>query len=501
MVVATRSGAATISDLVARHAVAGAWRTALVWQGGSVSYGALVDRAARLANSLVRRGVREADSVGLCGKMSADLVVGLLGVMRAGAAYVPLSPDDPAAHRDHVIADSGCRVVVASRADAELLRGSDVEVVLLDGDHSADGIAPAPRLRGDHLAYVMYTSGSTGQPKGVRIEHRSIVNLVSGGFAPTGVGQTYCAIAPPTFDAATFEIWGALCNGGTLVVPPPGLLDPYRIADLVARHRISVLHLTKGLFNVVVDDAVDGLAGVTRLMTGGDVLSPPHVRAALRSLPGTTVSNCYGPTEATTFTTIHQEITEADTEGQIPIGRPIPGAYVRVLDGDLRPVPDGEVGELFIGGAGLARGYTDHHLTVERFLPDPLAQGARVYRTGDTVRRRPDGVLEFLGRFDNQVKIRGFRVELDAVEMALLETPGVRQACCLTHTDPTGEKWLTGYVVFDNGGTVAAVREHLRRVLPPYMNPTWFVELPSLPLKSNGKIDRRSLPTPNPTVH
>ncbi|HEX6351900.1 amino acid adenylation domain-containing protein [Actinophytocola sp.] len=494
----------TVHERVAGLAEAMPDHIALVWEDGELSYRGLVSEAARLAHLLVRRGVGRDSVVGISAGSGPRLVIAQLAILQSGAAYLPLDPGSPPQHNDFLVSDGGCSLVLADQAESAPGRSTEV-IVLDDVRDELAGLPSVPPDTGAHgadLAYVLYTSGSTGRPKGVRVEHRSVLTLVDGGFALADRDQVYCAIAAPTFDAATFEVWGCLGAGGRLVVPKPGLLDPYRIADLVTRFGVTVLYLSKGLFNVVVDTALDGLTGLRQLIVGGDVLSHRHVRTALRALPGTTISNGYGPTEATTFTLVHRRITEADTEGPVPIGRPLRGVYVHVLDDDLCPVTDGQEGELVIGGGGVARGYTDAEQTAARFLPDPLVPGATavVYRTGDRVRRRPDGVVEFLGRGDNQVKIRGFRVELDAVEAALLEAPGVRQACCAVHTDPAGEKWITGYIVPHRPGTEDTVRAHLRDRLPAYMIPTWFVELDRLPLASNGKVDRRALPPPNPGV-
>lgn len=293
-------------------------------------------------------------------------------------------------------------------------------------------------------------------------------------------------------------MWASLCSGARLALPPSGMLDPYGVADVVERFEVSVLYLSKGLFNVVVESAIDRLAGVRQLIVGGDVLSPKHVATALRHLPRTEIGNGYGPTEATTFTLVHRHVTEADTQDSVPVGRPIAGAYVHVLDDDLHPVPDGQEGELFIGGLGVARGYTDPELTRARFLPDPLSPGtdARVYRSGDRAVRRPDGVLLFRGRRDDQVKISGFRVELAAVEQTLAAAPGVRRACAVVRPDPTGERHVVGYVVLEVGVSAEDVRAYLRSRLPGYMHPTWLVPVEDLPLAPNGKIDWRRLPEP-----
>src|SRR6185436_5516200 len=285
-------------------------------------------------------------------------------------------------------------------------------------------------------AYVMYTSGSTGRPKGVAVVHRAVVRLVCDtGYARFGPGEVWLQLAPPSFDAATLEIWGALLHGGRLVLAPAGAPAPAELGETLARHGVTSLWLTAGLFHQMVEESLAGLLPVRQLLSGGDVLSPGHVRRALSGLPGTRLINGYGPTENTTFTCCHPMEGPDEVESPVPLGRPIANTRVYVLDASLRPVPPGVAGELCAGGDGLARGYRGRpELTAERFVPDPFADrtdrsdGNRLYRTGDLARYLPDGRLEFLGRLDRQVKIRGFRVEPGEVEAKLLAHPGVEQA-------------------------------------------------------------------------
>ena len=346
----------------------------------------------------------------------------------------------------------------------------------------------------------MYTSGSTGRPKGVAIPHRGIVRLVDDpGFARFEPGDTLLLLAPPSFDASTLEIWGALLNGARLVVADPAVRSLDDIGATLTRHAVTSLWLTAGLFHQMVDHRLSDLAGLRQLLAGGDVLSPPHVERLREELPGVTLINGYGPTEGTTFTCCHRARRE-DGGGAVPIGRPIAETEVRVLGRELTPVPLGAVGELLIAGAGVARGYVGRPaLTAERFVPDPVGgrSGARAYRSGDLVRWRPDGSLDFLGRLDHQVKLRGFRVEPGEIEAVLAAEPRVRDAVVMVRGDGAADRRLVAYVVAaDEEGLEADLVEQARRSLPAWMVPSAIVRLDELPLTANGKVDRRALPDP-----
>jgi amino acid adenylation domain-containing protein len=454
--------------------------TAVVFGDRRMTYRELDEASSRVAASL-----RGESFVGITSTRSLELVVGLLGILKAGAAYVPLDPEYPAERIALLVRQANVRVVL----DADAIRSA-----------AQGATGPAARTAGPRsAAYVLFTSGSTGVPKGVCVEHRSIVRLVRSiewaTFAPDDV---FLAYAPLTFDASTLEIWAPLTNGGALVIAPPGLLSIDELGALIRAHRITFLWLTSGLFTQVVDHAIDALAGVRQLFAGGDVLSPRHVRRVLAELPQVRLVNGYGPTENTTFTACHP-ITLRDGDS-IPIGRPITNTTVYIVDATGRPAPIGVPGELVTGGDGVARGYLDPDATAERFVPDPFAAvaDARMYRTGDIARWRADGTIEFLGRRDGQVKIRGFRVELGEIEAALASCAGIRAAAVVARQDAPGDKRLVAYVV--TGGAaldVAAVQTALRRALPDHMVPSAFVALDALPLTPRGKIDRSALPAPD----
>jgi amino acid adenylation domain-containing protein len=426
---------------------------AVVSEEGELTYGDLDRLSSRLARRLAAQGVGPEVRVALLGQRSPALIVGLLGILKAGGAYVPLDPSYPAERLAWMLGDSGAHVLLGQpELLAEIPEGVRVPAIVeLETDPGeADGPEPRGPLPGG-LAYIMYTSGSTGRPKGVGVTHPNIVRLVKeSGFADLGADQIFLQLAPVSFDASTLEIWAPLLNGGRVAIFPPRRPSLAELGEAIQRYGVTSMWLTAGLCHQMVEDRLDALRPLRQLLAGGDVLSPPHVRRALAALPGLTLINGYGPTEATTFTCCFP-MTDPEQAGvTVPIGRPIGNARVYVLDASLRPVPAGVWGELFVGGDGLSRGYLGRpDLTAERFIPDPFSEaGARLYRTGDVVRFRPDGRIEFLGRRDGQVKLRGFRIELGEIESALARHPAVRDAAVAMRDDggPLGPR-LVAYVV------------------------------------------------------
>jgi len=332
--------------------------------------------------------------------------------------------------------------------------------------------------------------------------HRGVVRLVKGAdYVALDACDTVLHLAPLSFDASTFELWGALLNGARVVVMPPGQPSLAQIGEAVREHRVTTLWLPAGLFHLMVDERLNDLKPLRQLLAGGDVLSVEHLIRARRALPGCRLINGYGPTENTTFTCCYTVIDERKLIPTVPIGRPIANTRVYVLDPSLQPVPVGVVGELCAGGDGVARGYWQRpELSAERFVPDPFAQtpGARMYRTGDRARYLPDGNIEFLGRADNQIKLRGFRIELGEIEAVLGEHSMVRQAVVLAREDVPGDKRLVAYIVPADvaGAATETLRAYVRERLPEYMLPSAYVVLEHLPLTPNGKVDRRALPAP-----
>jgi aspartate racemase len=477
---------------------------ALSWSGAHLTYQQLNARANAVAHLLADSGVRPGAFVGVFLERSPEALAAILGILKSGAAYVPLDPTYPAERLDFMFRDAALSVVLTDRRLVPRLPQSEARIVFIEqaADQSVS-VDPSRLTRGHDVAYVMYTSGSTGQPKGVCVRHRGIVRLVRNtNYAEFGSDQVFLQLAPLSFDASTFEIWGALLNGARLAVAPAGNLSLAELGRTVREQGVTSLWLTAGLFHQVVDGGLEDYRGLRQLLAGGDVLSPSHVRRALQELDGCAVINGYGPTENTTFSCCHVMREPGDVQTPIPIGKPIghSRAYVRDQSGNLSPI--GAIGELCVGGDGVAAGYHDRPpLTAQQFVLDPLGDDAQamLYRTGDRARWLPDGSLEFLGRTDGQVKLRGFRVELGEIEAALCEFPSIAEAVAVVRTDLGPDKTLIGYVTPQQQRQSLSpddVRDYLAGKLPSHMLPSQIVVLPSLPLTPNGKVDRSALPAP-----
>jgi amino acid adenylation domain-containing protein len=426
---------------------------AVFYAGDSLTYRELNERSNKLAHHLLRLGVRPETLVGICLERSLEMIVAVLGILKAGGIYTPVAVDLPAVRRTSILAGSGVRHLITGSTDVEQYQDLVEHVVALGRDAAElareSSTNPTIIQFAESPAYVNYTSGSTGQPKGVLVPHSSIMRLVCDpNFVRLDSSTRLLQMAPLSFDAATLEIWGALLNGGSLVVMPAGQVSVQEIGEVIRRFEVNTLWLTAGLFHEVVDHELDAFSGVHQLLAGGDVLSVEHVKRVLLAHPHCQVINGYGPTENTTFTCCYPVSRSVPVADTVPIGFPINNTRVYVLDADLKPVPVGVTGELYAAGAGLARGYLDRpDLTADRFLPDPHgATGERVYRTGDLVRWRSDGAIEFVGRNDEQVKIRGFRIELGEIESVLKEHDSVQDALVLVRKIEN-DKQLLGYVV------------------------------------------------------
>ena len=469
----------------------------------SLTYAELNARANRVARALAARGLGADTRVAILIPRSAELVAAELAVLKAGAAYVPLDATYPAERTASMVADSGSPVVL-SRSGETVPGLPGVERIDLDtlGEWSEDDLGVS--AGGEAVAYVMYTSGSTGEPKGVMVPHRAIAQLVlANGQVDLGPGDRVAMAANPAFDAATMEVWGALLNGGRVVVVDQDvLLDPHAYGRLLRERGVTALLITPVLFNQYAEVIPEALAGVRHVLTGGDRALPAAYARIQGESSRAAVHNCYGPTETTCFSVAHAIGAEdlADQNRSVPIGRPRANARAYVLDGAGAPVPVGVVGELYLGGAGVAHGYWRRRgLTAERFVPDPFGPepGGRLYRTGDLVRRRADGRLEFIGRTDFQVKVRGFRVELGEIEGHLAEHPAVSEGVVVAREDTPGGKRLVAYYVARALVEPDVLRTHLAGRLPEYMVPAAYVRLEALPLSPNGKVDRRALPAPD----
>ncbi|WP_146604624.1 non-ribosomal peptide synthetase, partial [Rhodoplanes roseus] len=478
--------------------------------GRARPYGEVAHGARRLASVLAAEGVRAGDVVLLVLPVSAALIEAQLAVLTLGAVYAPVDPADPSDHRHARAALVAARHAIVSDAAA---RGAVEKELAAAGCATlawdelllrADSAAPHPGTPADagSPAYVMFTSGSTGEPKGVSVPHRGIVRLVLGSGLVGGMAGLRAAVhSNPAFDASTLEIWAPLLNGGTAVpVDRTVVMDPRALRLFLAEARITLIWLTAGLFQQIAAVDPGALAGPRTVFTGGDVVSPAGARAVLAAGHGTGLMlvNGYGPTENTTFSTTFDIGRLGEDEPSVPIGTPIANSTVYVLDPAGRPLPPGVVGEIWVGGDGVALGYVgDPRLTAARFRPDPFSDesGARMYRTGDLGRWRADGTLVFVGRADSQVKVRGFRVELGAIEAALVAHPGVAGAAVVAPRRESGERDLVACVVPKPGMhlTASELRRHLQSRLPRQLLPHAFAVLDALPLNANGKVDTRAL--------
>jgi amino acid adenylation domain-containing protein len=476
-----------------------------------ISYAELDHRADVLALALRRCGVGPDVLVAVMLERSADLIVALLAVNKAGGAYVPLNLSDPPARLRFIVEDAGARVLLTSRNLAEgpareALAAAALTVVCVDADQRAPHVdetftAPAINVTPDNLAYMLFTSGSTGTPKGVSVTHRGVVSLVRSHYGihidPEDVMLHFSRLS---FDASTWEIWGALLNGGRLVVFPATVPSVRELGEFVERTQVTTFLLTPALFHQFLDVNANRLGALRQMLSGGDVLSSSSLDRAAGRLEGRRVLNVYGPTETTVMCCCYAVGAERPA-GSVPIGGPIANTQVYVVNGS-QPTGVGERGEIYIGGVGLARGYHNRpDLTADRFVPDPFAEqsGGRFYRTGDAGRHLVEGVIEFLGRLDAQVKISGFRIEPGEVEAALESHPSVATAVVVVEEETQSDKRLIAYVVAKADAPPAAVdelRAYLKERVPEYMMPATFVILDKLPLTQHGKVDRAALPAP-----
>jgi amino acid adenylation domain-containing protein len=468
----------------------------------AVTYRELNARANRLARHLRALGVRAGTPVAVAVERSIDMVIAVVGILKAGGAYVPLDPSYPEERLRYLLADTAAPVVLTQRGLRARIP-ADAVTVALDDDGSFTSESAANLETDVHpgsAAYIMYTSGSTGKPKGVVIPHRAIARLVLGpNFVPFGPSLSIAQVSNFAFDAATFELWGALLNGSRLVIVPKDvLLSTTAFSSLLESARIGAMFLTSALFNQIVRTAPNAFRSVRYLIVGGESVDVRAVRMVLGAERPYKLINGYGPTETTTFACTFDCDDLEENATNVPIGRPIADTRVYVLDENRQPVPIGVTGELYVGGAGVALGYhNDAELTARSFVVDPFATDApsHLYKTGDRVRFRPDGALEFLGRIDRQAKIRGFRIEPGEVEGALGRYPAVHESVVLVREDVPGQKRLIAYAVPREGAVVEApaLRAFLAEMLPAYMLPAETVVLERLPLTPNGKVDREAL--------
>jgi amino acid adenylation domain-containing protein len=481
---------------------------AVIDRGRAISYSDLNRRANRLAHRLQSAGVRPDELVGIFLDRSLELIVGLLAILKSGAGYLPLDSRSPRERLNWMLDDARVRIVLTDRLHAAELPASDRRLTLLldrDEEHGGESVDnPVAEAAAEHTAYAMYTSGSTGQPKGVLVPHRAISRLL--------INTNYISLQPSdvvaqasicSFDAATFEIWGALLHGARLaVIPEHTILSPSDFAAELERLGVTTLFVTTALFNLMAAQRPNAFNSLTQVLFGGEAADPRAVAAVLKAGGPRRLLHVYGPTESTTFASWYQVTDVADDQRAIPIGRPLSNTQLYLLDRNLEPVPAGALGEIYIGGDGVARGYlNDETLTAQRFVPDPFnnRRDARLYKTGDLGQLRPDGNFEFVGRYDHQIKIRGFRVEPGEIEAVLQVHPAVRRALIVAREDVPGEKRLVAYIVAkeSSASLIPDLQQIARARLPDYLVPTFWVLLEAMPLTPAGKLDRQALPPPD----
>ncbi|MCP4213371.1 MAG: non-ribosomal peptide synthetase, partial [bacterium] len=488
---------------------------------------------------------------------SPQMIVGILGILAAGGAYLPINPTYPRQRKRSLLEDADAALLLTDQNDTTYFQGETMhpthyaitptvphhhngENSLINTPLNRQNDPPQDHRPSHDPAYIIYTSGSTGKPKGVMVEHRSVVRLVKNtNFIRFQPGDRIMQTGALEFDASTFEIWGALLNGLQLYLAGrETILTPAKLKHTLSKYKISTIWMTAPLFNRMVDEDIDIFKGLRHILAGGDALSPPHINRVRRHFLHLAIINGYGPTENTTFSTTFSIPTPREVEGtkkynvSIPIGSPIANSTAYVVDGFLNPLPIGVPGELVVGGHGVARGYlNDPQLTAEKFVPFPAAMNStghpgsvpRIYKTGDLVRLHRDGYLEFIGRIDQQTKIRGFRVEMGEIEHHLLRHPRIKQAVAMVRNRGDNDKYICAYIVpsspppqppshgvgvpsnqealptIDSAAFQADLHNFLSQRLPDYMIPSQAVLLEQLPLTTNGKVDRAALPEPDST--
>jgi amino acid adenylation domain-containing protein len=485
----------TIDRLFAEQADKEPDRAAVINGEQVITYGLLHDRSQKLAISLQRRGIKNEDSIGVMAEDSLEMIIGILATLKAGGAYLPINPEYPLKRQKFLLREGGAKILLTDREEADDY-GIETTALNKPGIYNTPG-----ELQNTHtcrnLAYIIYTSGSTGIPKGVMVEHRSVVRLVKNtNYVEFKKEDRILQTGALDFDASTFEIWGALLNGLQLyLVNKETILTPAKLKKAMVNNRITTIWMTSALFNRMLEEDIEIFRGLQNLLAGGEVLSPQHINRLKNKFPGIKVINGYGPTENTTFSTTHP--IERFYKGSIPIGSPIANSTAYIVDRYKHLVPIGVPGELWVGGDGLSRGYMNNpEYTKEKFIINPFVENGRIYRTGDLACWLPDGNIDFLGRIDQQVKIRGYRIEPGEVEIQLEKIDFINNAAVIVMENGAGEKYLCAYAVSDQEIDFVELKRILSKYLPDYMIPASFVQLAEIPLTPNGKVDRRALPEP-----
>lgn len=479
---------------------------AVVFKGKGLTYRELNEKANQLAHYLRKRDVKAETLVAICVERSLEMVVGILGILKAGGAYVPIDPNYPQDRLTYMLVDTNASIVITQESLIKCLPANKAEVICLDRDwvniNEGSKVNPQIEITSNNLAYVIYTSGSTGVPKGSITCHSNILRIVKEmNYVTIGDDDILLQLSNFSFDGSIFDIFGALTNGAKLVlISKDEILNTTLLSNVLRDQHITILFMTTALFNTLIDIDVKCFIGVNKILFGGEQVSVQHVRRALFELGPKKLIHVYGPTETTVYATYYNVDEIGENDKTVPIGKPISGTLVYIVDKHMQIVPIGSTGELLIGGDGLSRGYLNRaELTGERFIDNPFGADSqsRLYRTGDLVRYLPDGNIEFVGRLDNQVKIRGFRVELGEIESKLLKHESIKEAVVIATENNCGTKNLCSYIVANIEMTVNTLREYLSQELPDYMIPSYFVQVEKLPLTPNGKIDRKALPEPD----
>lgn len=472
-------------------------KTALKFKDGSLSYEELNSRANILARQLVAHGVVSGDTVALVMQRSINQIVSLLAIMKSGAAYLPIDTNNPLLRNLHCLNESKVTHIITDQACNDLLQNKRrvIEPTVFSPTSNKNQTSNLDvKVTSNDRCYVMYTSGSTGNPKGVEIAHRSVVRLVCNtNYITVSPDDSIFQLAPLSFDASTFEIWGALLNGSTLVLYSGSTLDPNLLSKELKSNDVSILWLTSALFHLIVTRSLFVLSDVKILLAGGDVLNPALINKVLDTFEDVTVINGYGPTENTTFTCCHVMTKANKPDSLVPIGQAINGTSVHILNEELQPVAQGEVGELYVSGAGVALGYVNSLPSQNDFFYNTdIAQGL-IYRTGDLVRNKYN--IEFVGRKDNQVKIRGYRVSLEEVQTNLAKLGPVDEALVLLNQFESGEQQLVAYIQLhpEDDLSPAMIKQQLAMQLPSYMIPNVIHLCEELPINKNGKLEKQAL--------
>ncbi len=496
----------SIAFLFSEQARKTPFRRALSFGNLTLTYRQLEEKSNQLANYLKSKGISKEEMIPVCMEKSADLIISILGILKAGGAYVPLDPEYPVERIRFMLQDIGARMIICNRKNLDSLGVHDNLLVILPDEewnriNRESAGSPLIVSSGKDLAYVMFTSGSTGRPKGVMIENRNVVSLVRGiDYVNLSGKNVLLNSGSASFDASSFEFWSMLLNGGELVLCPEStLLNSELLKQEIRRHKVNIMWFTSSLLNQWVELDMGVFEGLRTVIAGGEKLSEKHIEKLKNRFPALEIINGYGPTENTTFSLTYL-VKERQITKPVPIGRPLNNRTAYILNHQLQLCGEGVIGELYVGGAGVGRGYLNRpDLTKERFLPDPFSSepGARMYRTGDLSRQMPDGNMEYHGRLDNQVKIRGFRIEPAEIESVILQFPGVQQTAVIAKEDKASEKKLIAYVVSQDVFSKEDITVFLQSKLPAYMVPRIFIPLSRLPLNANGKLDKKALPDPD----